>query len=411
MNTNYQKYKEIRDKTQEICKPLEVEDHLPQCFFDMSPPKWHLGHTTWFFENFLLKKYKPGYKLFHSKFLFLFNSYYETQGSHLIREERGSFSRPLLKTIYEYREYVDLQVKDCLNQIEFTSEIKNLLEMGLNHEQQHQELLYMDLKCILGLGPIKTAYAAQKLEVGKLSPLSYEYQDAALFEAGVNLDLEFFSYCNEKPAHKYYLQPHSIANRPISNGEYLEFIKDGAYENPLLWKSEAWDRIQKGEGQNPLYWYRFEGQYFEYTLHGEGEVDLNLPVTHLSFYEADAFAQWAGARLPTEYEMEALYQKHGPPSMEVLDFHPQFKKEAGSNFESLFGQSWQWTGSAYQPYPGYKKPEDFYGEYNEKFMVNQKVLKGGSWATPQGHFRVTYRNFFHPHQKWAYTGLRLAKNP
>ncbi|MEW7290829.1 ergothioneine biosynthesis protein EgtB [Aquimarina sp. 2304DJ70-9] len=373
-----------RSDTEEICAPLQVEDYVIQPVVDVSPPKWHLGHTTWFFEEFILAKYAKGYKRFHPEYAYVFNSYYESIGKRVIRTNRGNLSRPTVSEVFEYRDYVTLHLQSFLEE-NTNEEIQNLLEIGIHHEKQHQELLITDIKFILGNNPLFPKYNDTFTE-NHVSNASPEY---ITIEEGI-YDIGYkgsdFCYDNELGVHKVFLQEYTIANQLISNKEYLEFIKDKGYENSLLWHAEAWDWLQNENYKAPLYWHKIDGEYHQYTLQGLKKLNPDHSLTHISYYEAFAFSQWKGERLPTEFEWEVA--------------QPYFN----------WGERWEWTESAYLPYPNYKKAPGALGEYNGKFMVNQKVLRGGSVATPQYHTRPTYRNFFHPYLRWQFTGLRLVKD-
>lgn len=379
-----EKYSEIRNHSVKICEPLEIEDYVVQPIVDVSPPKWHLGHTTWFFETFILEPNFPDYQVFDAQYNFVFNSYYETIGARVIRTDRGNLSRPSVSDIYKYRKYVDEKM-DAFLQSEFlTEEIKPLLELGLNHEQQHQELLLTDIKYILGHNPLFPAYKNEDISKKENSEnIGMIHFDEGVYEIG--FQGEGFSFDNELGRHKVYLNNFEIANRLISNQEYLEFMKAGGYEDFRHWHAEGWDWVKQNEAKSPLYWHLIDGKWMNYTLNGLHELDLNDAVCHINFYEASAFASWKGMRLPTEAEWEI----------------------ASNHFQ--WGSRWEWTNSAYLPYPGFKKEAGAVGEYNGKFMVNQMVLRGASVATPIGHSRNTYRNFFQTGLKWQFTGIRLAQ--
>lgn len=372
-----------RKESETICVPLEIEDYVVQPAEDVSPPKWHLGHTTWFFEEFLLKPYLKDYKIFDEDFSFVFNSYYETVGKRVVRADRGNLSRPSVQQVYAYRHYVTNAIKILFEKVQ-DEKLLQLLEIGIHHEKQHQELLLTDIKYILGNNPLLPAY---KDSVNEHKEESHRQDwismDAGIYEIGH--DLDSFCFDNEQARHKVYLQAYEISNKLVSNSEYLEFMDDGGYSSFELWHAEGWDWVCRNQISSPLYWHTIDGEWFNYTLEGLQKISGNSPITHLSYFEAFAFAQWKGYRLPTEFEWEAA-QEYFP-----------------------WGHRWEWTESAYLPYPGYQKEEGALGEYNGKFMVSQKVLRGGSFATPDNHTRHTYRNFFHPHLRWQYTSLRLAK--
>ncbi len=371
-----------RQHTQDICKPLEIEDYVVQPITDVSPPKWHLAHTTWFFEQFVLVKYGEKYEEFHPDFAFLFNSYYNNLGERTLRQDRGFMTRPTVAKVYEYREYVTKEVANLLAHPQ-TSDVLELIETGINHEQQHQELLVYDIKYILGTQPtfpILGDFFNLSEEKEKQTWLSFP---EGLYDCG--FPGNSFCFDNELPQHKQYLQAFEISDKLITNAEFLEFIADGGYQNFNLWHDEGWHFIQNNQIKKPLYWHKKDGEWFTYTLNGLQKLELNKPVTHISQYEAFAFAEWKGMRLPTEFEWEIASKQLN------------------------YGQLWEWTNSAYLPYPGYKKVEGALGEYNGKFMMNQMVLRGSSVATPLNHDRPTYRNFFHASSRWIFSGIRLAK--
>jgi ergothioneine biosynthesis protein EgtB len=372
-----------RAYTETLCKPLSIEDYVVQPIVDVSPPKWHLGHTTWFFEEFILKPHKPGYTIYHEAFAFVFNSYYESVGKRVVRTDRGNLSRPTVDKVYAYRNYVTSALEELLEE-PISQEIEKLLTIGIHHEKQHQELLLTDIKYILGNNPLMPVYddSFRESVPNKNSQKWIPIQEGIYT---IGFQGNDFCYDNELGRHKVFLQNFEISNTLISNKEWLEFMIAGGYKKPLLWHAEGWDWVQKNNIYAPLYWHKVGEKWHNYTLQGFKEIDLQNPVTHISYYEAFAYAQWKGMRLPTEFEWEV----------------------ASSKFN--WGERWEWTESAYLPYPGYTKEEGALGEYNGKFMVNQKVLRGGSIATPPQHTRPTYRNFFQTGLRWQYTGLRLIK--
>lgn len=376
---------DIRNNTKKICEPLQIEDYVAQPVTDVSPPKWHLAHTTWFFEAFFLPKVNPEYKPFDESFGYLFNSYYETVGDHALRTHRGFYTRPGVDRIYEYRKYVDQHVVQALEQVEVSDELKKILVLGLHHEMQHQELLYYDFKYILGHNPLFPVYDEScKVDiVQKDEACDFISVKEGVYEVGFSGS--GFSYDNERNRHKVYIRDFEIATRPVLFGEFIEFIEDGGYQSVRLWHSDAWIWVNQNGIEAPLYMHKQNNEWYRYSLSGYKPVNPLDVLIHISFYEAAAFAAWKGMRLPTEFEWEV----------------------AASHFK--WGDCWEWTNSAYLPYPGFKAAPGPEGEYNGKFMVNQMVLKGASKATPHNHSRITYRNFFHPHLRWQYAGVRLVK--
>jgi ergothioneine biosynthesis protein EgtB len=379
-----QQYHEVRRHSEKICKPLEIEDYVVQPIADVSPPKWHLGHTTWFFETFILKPNFIGYQECNAQYNFVFNSYYESVGARVVRTDRGNLSRPSVTDVYRYRAYVDEHMEQFLQSAVLSNELAALLKLGLNHEQQHQELLYSDIKYILGHNPLFPAYSTETVFTESSNQdAQFIGLNAGVYEIGFRGN--GFCFDNELGRHKVYLDAFEIADKPVTNAEYLEFIEDGGYTDFRHWHSEGWDWVKQTGTQAPLYWHKIDGKWMHYTLSGLREIDPDIAVYHVNFYEASAFASWKGMRLPTEAEWEA----------------------AAAQFN--WGERWEWTNSSYLPYPGFKKEAGAIGEYNGKFMVNQMVLRGASVATPKGHSRNTYRNFFHPRHQWQFTGIRLVK--
>ncbi len=380
-NLLLEQYYAVRQKTTEICSPLEIEDYVIQPDEFVSPPKWHLAHTSWFFETFVLSL-EEDYEVYHPDFSFLFNSYYQHVGQRTVRFERGHITRPTVAEVYKYRSYIDEQI--ALRNYSFTEEQKRSLQLGLQHEQQHQELLWYDVQYILSRNPLFPKYKTENplplQTVGKQKWLPFEKQIVT-----IGHEEDTFCYDNEKPAHEVLVHPFSISNQLVTNGEYLKFMECGGYVNFEFWLAEGWDWVEKNRISQPLYWNQVEGQWHQFTLGGNQKIILNEPLRCISFYEADAYARWAGCRLPTEFEWELASESIN------------------------HGELWEWTQSAYLPYPGYEIEEGALGEYNGKFMVNQKVLRGGSVASPIGHVRKTYRNFFHPNLQWMQSGIRLAK--
>ena len=375
-------FQKTRQLSETICAPLETEDHVVQPITDVSPPKWYLAHTTWFFEQFILTKYLHSYKEFHPAFAFLFNSYYNNMGKKSLRNHRGFMTRPAVQEILQYRAYVTNAIVRLLS-AEVEDTVLSLVEIGINHEQQHQELLVYDIKFILGTQPTFPALGKQFEPKDVTRDQEWITMTGGLHEIGHQEST--FCFDNEQPVHKRYMDDFSISNRLVTNAEYLAFMKDGGYDDFNLWLDEGWHFVQNNHVQHPLYWHQKGGDWYHYTFAGLQKMAMEQPVMHLSFYEAYAFAEWKGMRLPTEFEWEVAAQQ--------LDW----------------GQLWEWTYSAYLPYPGYTKVEGALGEYNGKFMLNQMVLRGASVATPDGHERPTYRNFFHASSRWIFSGLRLVK--
>lgn len=382
--TLVEEYLQIRKYSEQICEPLQTEDYVVQPIVDVSPPKWHLGHTTWFFETFILKPFSVNYQVYNDEYNFVFNSYYETVGNRVIRTDRGNLSRPSVNEIYQYRAYVDEAMVKFLATT-LIDEVKELLILGFNHEQQHQELLLTDIKYILGNNPLFPTYSKNQKEVLTVSEIESGFIEISEGIYEIGYDGKDFSFDNELNRHKVYLHDFSISKTLVSNAEFIEFISAGGYENFNFWHAEGWDWVKNNNISAPMYWHLIDGKWFNYTLAGLLPIDLTAPVSHISYYEAYAFASWKDMRLPTEFEWEI----------------------AAEHFN--WGERWEWTESAYLPYQGFSKAPGAIGEYNGKFMVNQKVLRGASIATPKNHSRITYRNFFHPHLRWQYTGIRLVK--
>ena len=403
----------MRRQTLRLCEPLETEDYTVQPHEDISPPKWHLGHSSWFFENFILKQHLPDYRAFDARLDWFFNSYYESQGPRIQRGMRGNMTRPALRLILDYRRHVDRAMGELLDRQD--PAVESLTEVGLQHEQQHQELLLTDIKYILGTNPLYPVYGGGTAPPASATvPLRFLGVDGGKHRIGHRG--EGFAWDNELAAHDVLVEDFGIASRLVTNGEYLTFVEAGGYSSFEHWQMEgiAWARqLEQGA---PLYWQRAGDRWMEYTLGGGMQpLDPKLPVTHLSWYEADAYARWAGYRLPTEFEWEVAARQLCPDVPEGGNWvesgahHPA--AATGPADHQLMGHAWEWTGSAYLPYPRYPRPEGALGEYNGKFMVNQMVLRGGSCATPLRHIRPTYRNFFHPDKRWQFTGLRLACDP
>ena len=401
-------YDSVRKRSLMLAEPLSDEDCGAQSMPDASPVKWHLAHTTWFFETFILERMEANFQPFHAAFRVLFNSYYNGIGEKHPRPQRGLLTRPAMAQVRAYRADVDARIGALLARRLAPAEraqLASLLELGLQHEQQHQELMLTDVKHLLAQNPLLPAYfEAPFAAAGIAAPQAWIDCEGGLAEIG--FDGGGFCFDNELPRHRQYVAPFALAARLVSNGEYLEFIRAGGYANASLWLAEGWDWVRSGALTCPLYWQQDgAGQWREFTLFGQQELDLQRPATHLSLFEADAYAHWAGARLPTEAEME-LAAQHAP----VLagDLHPA-GQAAQVGLTQMFGHCWQWTSSSYAPYPGFRAAPGALGEYNGKFMLNQYVLRGSSCATPPGHARASYRNFFPAGARWQFTGIRLAR--
>lgn len=420
-----EQYSRIRQQTRRISAPLAPEDHVVQSMEDVSPTKWHLAHTTWFFETFVLIPHFSGYKPYNEQFAYLFNSYYVQAGERFSRPHRGLLSRPTVQEIHAYRDHVDDAMHRFLETVttdisaEALAEVERVLEIGLNHEQQHQELMVTDIKHVLSINPLQPAYHPS--EVGRPSgevALEWESFNPGTVTIGQPAAGRF-SFDNEAPQHRVFLEPYELATRPVTNREYLAFVEAGAYTNPVLWLSEGWATVVREGWTCPLYWHNDDGQWTQFTSAGRVPLDLNAPVTHLSYFEVDAYARWADARLPTEYEWEhaaGLALADGEAAghfSETLSFIPFLDRDTHRTgpFHNLFGSAWEWTSSHYSPYPGYRAESGALGEYNGKFMYNQFVLRGGSVATPSDHIRLTYRNFFPGYARWQFTTVRLARSP
>jgi ergothioneine biosynthesis protein EgtB len=400
-------FEATRAATERLAAPLSPEDQTVQSMPDVSPTKWHRGHTSWFFETFLLGTSLAGYAPYDPGFAFIFNSYYETVGPRHARPERGLITRPGVDEVTRYRRHVDEAMEKLLDHRGDEAEVIFLTELGVNHEQQHQELVLMDIKHVLSRNPADVAYGEITRRTAPERPLRWISHPGGIVEIGHASD--GFAFDNESPRHPVLLHPFQLADRPVSCADWIAFIEDGGYQRSDLWLSEGWANIQTEGWTAPLYWSRPDGaEWSLFTLGGHRELVAGEPVCHLSYYEADAYARWAGARLPTEAEWEAVAAPLAPTgnTFDACVSHP-VGAEAGPGF---YGDVWEWTSSSYSPYPGFKPAAGSIGEYNGKFMVNQYVLRGGSFATPSGHVRATYRNFFPAWARWAFSGLRLARD-
>jgi len=406
------RFQATRARTERLCAPLEVEDYQLQSMPDCSPPKWHLAHTAWFFETFVLARHELSFQPFHPQFCYLFNSYYNAVGDRWPRPARGLLSRPTVQDIYKYRQSTDDRILELIESVDdrTLAELAPVVEIGLNHEEQHQELLLTDLKHAFGLNPLRPRYASSDAppQRAEALPLEWESCPSGVQSVGYGEGELGFAFDNEGPRHRVFLAPFAFASRPVTNGEYLDFIADNGYNRHELWLSDGWAARQACGWAAPLYWQREGTGYSQFTLRGMRPLNQAEPVCHVSYYEADAYARWAGARLPTEFEWEtaiAPRQARGN-FLDSERFHPCVSTTENTDY----GNVWVWTASPYLAYPGYQPALGALGEYNGKFMCNQIVLRGGSCATPAGHVRPTYRNFFPPDARWQFSGLRLAKD-
>ncbi len=419
------RYENVRAQSAKLCRPLRTEDYVVQPNEDVSPPKWHLAHTTWFFEQFILIPHQPNYHVFDMMFNYVFNSYYESMGEKMLRNHRGNMTRPSTEDIYRYRAYVDQAVQELINSSAFTDELAYLIELGLQHEQQHQELLVTDIKFILGNNPLFPGY--QKKQRPEHAPEGSFHETQNFIEVrGGNYPIGFqgegFHYDNEEGYHQVYLHDYRILDRLITNKEYLAFMEDDGYNRFDLWLADGRHFVNQLSVKAPLYWHNIDGKWHHYTMQGLEPLELAAPVTHISYYEAEAFARWCDKRLPTEHEWETACHKAGYQQdlhlcgqanfvdNEMYRTLPQQQASQKNIPAQMMGDVWEWTLSAYLPYPFYKRVKGALGEYNGKFMSNQMVLRGGSCATPESHIRTTYRNFFQPEKRWQFSGIRLAEH-
>ena len=417
-------YEAVRGRSLWLTEVLEIEDYGLQPMADASPAKWHLAHTSWFFETFLLKPFDPAWRPVDERYEYLFNSYYESVGAQFPRTHRGALSRPTVREVLAYREAVDEAMARLLARRSEEPAVAGRTVLGLHHEEQHQELILTDLKYAFGHNPLRPAYGnAVPAPARSAGALAWTDFDGGVVEIGrpaapPSADRDAFVFDNETPRHRVFLESFALANRCVTCGEFLEFMADGGYETATLWLSDGWAWLQDGGPRAPLYWRSEDGGWFEYTLAGERPVDPDAPVTHLSFYEADAYARWAGARLPSEAEWEAAAERSGAADRDgdeanfVEDrlLQPVAPGAKGPEPVALLGNQWEWTCSSYGPYPGFTAAAGALGEYNGKFMCNQVVLRGGSCVTPGAHARTSYRNFFYPPDRWQFTGVRLARD-
>ena len=401
-------YTHTRAATLALCEGLAPEDTVVQSMPDASPTKWHLAHTTWFWENFVLTPHLPGYRAFHPQFGYLFNSYYHTVGTMFRRPQRGLLSRPTLAEVRAYRAHVDGEMQRLLERERGNVDIAFLVTLGVNHEQQHQELILTDIKHLLGSNPLLPALRMTPAPAPASRAAKLEFVAMPDGIAEIGYDGNGFCFDNETPRHRVLLQPHALASRAVTNGEYLEFIRAGGYTESSLWLSDGWAKVNSEGWQRPLYW--SEDMNTCYTLGGQRDIDSAAPVCHVSYYEADAFARWADARLPTEAELEHAASGVPIAGNFVESGLLQPAAACGAGVMQLYGDVWEWTSSAYGPYPGFRPLRGSLGEYNGKFMCSQLVLRGGSCTTPASHMRSTYRNFFYPDARWQYSGIRLARD-
>lgn len=419
-------YDLVRSETERICRPLVTEDYMVQTMPDVSPPKWHLAHVSWFFETFLLGKYAKGYQVFHPAFDYLFNSYYVQHGKPFLRPKRGFLSRPTVAEVYEYRAHVDRGMRELIESCpdEELPTLHELITLGLNHEQQHQELLYTDILHIFSENPLYPSYkplpVAEKREAPALNWIEIA---GGLVEIGH--DGDGFAYDNEGPRHQFFLRDFKLASRPVTNGDFMAFIDEGGYQRPDFWFSEGWATVNQYDWDKPMYWKKQDGDWMHMTLHGLQPVNPQAPACHISHFEASAYAAWAGKRLPTEFEWEHASRQvqqdeqglwpgnlldPGADKLMTTDAAAPAATMGDGPLHQMFGDVWEWTASPYIGYPGYQPARGAIGEYNGKFMSQQLVLRGGSFVTPRNHIRPTYRNFFYPPDRWQFTGLRLAED-
>ena len=409
-----ERYSHTRQFTEHLCEPLVVEDFVVQSMPDASPTRWHLAHTTWFFETFVLARSEANYRPANAAFQTLFNSYYNSVGEPFPRARRGLLTRPTVAEVFEYRHTVDERMGrlfDRLQRVD-SSELARVIELGVNHEQQHQELMLTDIKHMYSCNPLWPAYRPLPASQAPTEAVPCRWSADAGGVVEIGHAGGAFGFDNEFPRHKTFLQPFEIRNRLVTSGEFLEFINDGGYRRPELWLSLGWSMLHEQQWEAPLYWVEREGTWQEFSLGGLQRLNADNPVCHVSYFEADAFARWSGARLPTEAEWEraATGVDIRGSFAESECYHPATLDGDRDGLAQMYGEVWQWTASPYSPYPGFVPPSGALGEYNAKFMCNQYVLRGGSCATPRSHIRPTYRNFFPPEARWQFTGIRLARD-
>ena len=406
-------FESVRAKTEDLCRPLSPEDFLLSVNEETSPPKWHLAHTSWFFEHFVLEGYSRDYQCFDPQYSFLFNSYYKAVGNYLPKSKRGFITRPTIDEVYQYRHHVTKEVLALLQNLDPETEAKimEIMEFGINHEQQHQELLLMDVKRSFFENPLRPKYQVMSFPIRKPATAKWRTVPSGMVQIGCPKRTQSFAFDNEKDKHKVWLEAFCLSSHLVTNGEYLKFIEEGGYKNPAFWLSDGWDFKEKENWTSPLYWEKKGQLWWTMTLSGMVPLELNAPVVHVSFYEAMAYAKWKGCRLPTEAEWETA-AKAEPVKGQFLEtptLEPEVSAETHELFSQIHGTVWEWTQSSYTAYPRYEPLKDGLSEYNEKFMCNQYVLRGGSAVTPEAHYRPTYRNFYYPHMRWMYGGIRLAK--
>lgn len=410
-----QRYRRVRGFTYKLCETLEPEDYVIQSMPETSPAKWHLAHTSWFFETFVLKPFLPGYRSLHPQYGFLFNSYYNAVGPFYSRPHRGLLSRPTVEEVFHYRLDVDLLVSDLIESADeqLLAQLQPILTLGLHHEQQHQELMLTDIKHLFWQNPLRPEFRERdQITAAPVPPMEWLDFEGGLYRVGH--EGPEFSYDNEGPRHQVFVPPFSLGSRLVTNGDFLEFMEDGGYQRPELWLSLGWNAVNEKKWNSPLYWEKRDENWFAFTLGGMTELNPDEPVCHVSLHEADAYARWAGARLATEEEWEiassGLPLKGNFVENELFHVSPLASIGVLPKPAQMFGDVWEWTRSSYSPYPGYRAVAGALGEYNGKFMCNQYVLRGGSCATSQSHIRRTYRNFFPPDARWQFMGIRLAKD-